>query len=680
MMFGPDKTLTEIRDAVRTAVRPVEVVLRDGVYHVGRPLELTVEDSGTVEAPVVWRAEHPGKVILTAATSLAWRHGEQGLKVAEIPGIEPLPGFLNGAVMRGFENYVQTPCFLVQDGERLPLSRYPNDGYLRIGDYVGGTVHTNLLGGYFVAHKEAAFKTGESAERMAKWAAERDLWAYGFWGAEWADACLQVTNVNVEANTLKTCELYPYRFRENMRYSIRNAVSEIDEPGEWALDRASRRVTLLPRGEASPQLVLNETIVSGKGLRDVEFRGIVFECARKDALAFVGCERVNVRGCTVRLTGGWGVTFAESRRCRVEGCEMYDLGEGGVSLEGGDPKTLEPAENVADNNHIRHYGKVVANYRPGVSLKGVGCRATHNLIHHSEHQGLSFNGNDHYFAYNILHDMCMHNDDAGAIYCCQRDWTKRGTVIEHNLVYFTGQRPMPVNCNAIYLDDDSSGTTVRGNILVRASTGVSMGGGHYTLVQSNIIVRMTKTPVTFASRGPGSFADNGRPNGIRAGYRSHNFRVLDKMRPFIEKHREKWDYPHLLDVYTVQPPAGDMTEPGYWAHNQLWSEIVGNLFVCSSAFERRYFDKMADYNVYADNRETSEDPGFSDYSKLDFSARKGGAFESLVAFCDFPKMGLYESPWRAGPVVKYGEGVTPAPKRLARDLAPAAAKSKARAF
>ena len=122
MTFGPEKTLTEIRDAVRTAVRPVEVVLRDGVYHVGRPLELTVEDSGTAEAPVVCRAEHPGKVILTAATSLEWRHGEQGFKVAEIPGREPLPGFLNGAVMRGFENYVQTPCFLVQDGEPRALA------------------------------------------------------------------------------------------------------------------------------------------------------------------------------------------------------------------------------------------------------------------------------------------------------------------------------------------------------------------------------------------------------------------------------------------------------------------------------------------------------------------------------------------------------------------------------
>lgn len=677
--FGPETPLEEIRSAVRAerarSDEPIEVVLRDGVYRVEHPLELVAEDSGTEAASVIWRAEHPGRAVLSAATELAWRDGEDGLKIAEIPGTEPIPGFLNGAIMRGFENLIETPCFLVQDGERLPLSRYPNEGYLKIGDYVGGLVHTNFLGGYFISHKEAAFKTGEPTERMVRWAAERDLWAYGFWHAEWADAYLRVTNVNVAANTIKLCEQYPYRFRERRRYSIRNAVSEIDEPGEWALDRATRRVTLKPREGNPAVLVLHETILRGNGLHDVDFRGITFECTRKDALAFVGCTRVNVRGCTVRQTGGWGVRFEKSRWCRVEGCEMFELGEGGITLEGGDLQTLEPGENVADNNHIRHYGLTIANYRPGVSLNGVGNRATHNLIHHSEHQGLNFDGNDHYLGYNVLHDMCMHNDDAGAIYCCQRDWTKRGTVIEHNLVYFTGQKPVPTNCQAIYLDDDSSGTRVRGNILVRASVGVSMGGGHNTLVQSNVIVRMIDTPIAFSSRGPGSFADNGKPTGIRAGYNAGNFRRLDRMRSSIERYPEKWGrYPHLLDVYTVRPPRGDTTEPGYWAHHQLWSEIVGNLYVCSAAFNSRYYDKMSAYNICTNNEVTAEDPGFSDYAKLDFSAKKGGAYEPLISYCDFPKMGLYESPWRAGPVVKYGAGVTPAPLKLVRDFVPASVR------
>jgi hypothetical protein len=36
----------------------------------------------------------------------------------------------------------------------------------------------------------------------------------------------------------------------------------------------------------------------------------------------------------------------------VVGCDIYQTGQGGIHLEGGDRKTLTPAGHYSDNNHI----------------------------------------------------------------------------------------------------------------------------------------------------------------------------------------------------------------------------------------------------------------------------------------------------------------------------------------
>lgn len=75
LVFGPETPLTEIRAAVREARAKspdaVAVVLRDGIYRVESALELTAEDSGTEASPVIWRAEHPGRAVLTAENPMA---------------------------------------------------------------------------------------------------------------------------------------------------------------------------------------------------------------------------------------------------------------------------------------------------------------------------------------------------------------------------------------------------------------------------------------------------------------------------------------------------------------------------------------------------------------------------------------------------------------------------------
>jgi len=67
----------------------------------------------------------------------------------------------------------------------------------------------------------------------------------------------------------------------------------------------------------------------------------------------------------------------------VESCDVYECGEGGISLSGGDRKTLTPAKHNAENNHVHHYSRRARTYRSGVSVSGVGNRIAHNLVHHA---------------------------------------------------------------------------------------------------------------------------------------------------------------------------------------------------------------------------------------------------------------------------------------------------------
>ena len=380
-------------------------------------------------------------------------------------------------------------------------------------------------------------------------------------------------------------------------------------------------------------------------MADVTFDGFVFEHARTTAVRFNNSVRAKVLSSVFRHTSSWGVKVARGTGCRVEGCDMYDLGEGGVSLEGGDFKTLTPGNNVADNNHIHHYGLVVPNYRPGVQLDGVGNRCTHNLIHHTLHQAVAFGGNDHVIGFNVCHDCCTFNDDAGTIYCCQRDWSKRGTVIEHNIIHMTGKQPRATHTEAIYLDDYSSGVTVRGNIINRASYGVYIGGGQDCDVYGNVIMNCGAA-ISLGSRGIETFA-----RGISSkGRESSMFKRLERNRALFEGPLWKSRYPNMMRVFDF-PDAQH-------AHDAHFNRITNNVCVTSGPVSKGNWKHVSDTCVVTNNLEVGQDPGFEDYARFGWNLKPGPA-RDMVGALRFAEIGLYDSPRRVSPAVKFAADVTP---------------------
>ena len=628
------------------------VEFADGVYRLQEPLALEKADSGAPGAPVVWRAKNRAKAVFSgayapkgwqpvldeAAHALLPDGARAQVLCAELPAGLELPGFRGGGC--GTPGHLQeTPLSLFQGGTRCEPARWPNAGFARTGENIGAAEKRHDA----TFSKSGVFRF--DSPRMEKWAQEPELWTYGLWCYEWADAKAQVKAVDLQAKTLAV-DPGPIGFgiRQNAQFHVFNALSELDRPGEWVVDRAKRTLYLWPKDGGTPELAVAKGLVRAKDLSDVAFEGLVFEGARTTAISFANATRCAVRASVVRNTSSWAVTVNGGRDCRVEGCDLYELGEGGVSLAGGDKATLTPGGHVAENNHIHHYGRVVPNYRPGVSLNGVGNRCAHNLIHHTLNQAVTFGGNDQYVGFNVIHDACMFNDDAGAIYCCQRDWSLRGSVVEHNLVHMTGRPDRLTHTDAIYLDDFSSGIRVTGNVVNRAALGLHLGGGQDNLIASNVFVNCRR-PIGLESRGIDSFA---RPTSEK-GRESALFKILDKGRKLYEGPLWSARYPRMMKVFEF-PDAQH-------AHDAHFNRIVRNVCLFGGV-DKHNWANISNTCTVAENLELREDPGFEDYARFGWNLKPGAA-RDLVGDLRVAEMGLYASPWRVSPAVRFGNDVTP---------------------
>ena len=642
----PLATLTAARDRIRTARQAgdrsaAKVILADGTWRLSEPLVLEACDKD-----VVWTAEHRGKAVISGAVVPVWRKTADGCLVADVPGSWEIPGFLHGTLRP--ESAADCPIGLYQDGKRLACARWPNGTERATTGYSFGTgARTNKWG-------RGTFESGDyefKSPRLAAWAKEKDLWAAGSWAYLWAGLRSRVLAVDPVKGTFKVDNppVSPYKFGASAPFFVLNAVCERDEPGEWTVDRTARQVTLkpVPSAKAPAEIACARTLVAATNLTGVTFEGLVFEKTRGTALAFAKCRQVTLAASVVRHAGSWGVDFQKSWNCAVRGCDLYDLGEGGVSMDGGDRRTLTKSGNVVDNNHIREYGKEFALYRPGVKLGGVGARATHNLIHHADHQAMSFTGNDHYLGFNVIHDVCRDTDDAGAIYTFARhDWSERGTVVEYNVIHMTGSQPRAKHVYGVYFDNHCSGNVCRGNIINRVPTGIWASGGHQTVVERNILINCDI---------PWARGNYGKPKTLpylKAGKKGNLYKSLTantNCPPDV-----------LLAHYPEISKILDM-EDAYLGQGALFTRLTDNCYVGCGYPMYRDWEVTGPYTTLSNNVEIAGDPGFVDYYGFDWRLKKDSPIRQALGGPDhFGKMGLYDDPLRVSKAVKFSPDVSPA--------------------
>jgi parallel beta-helix repeat protein len=165
-------------------------------------------------------------------------------------------------------------------------------------------------------------------------------------------------------------------------------------------------------------------------------------------------------------------------------------------ISGGNRQTLEKCDHVVENNHLHDFG-VYFKQGVGVAVTTIGAKIARNHIHHGPRFGVMHGGNLNVIELNHLHDLSLETEDTGAIYSGGRDWiTPRGSVIRHNWIHdvygmdlHNGKLTTPHFSWGIYLDDNSGGADVIGNIVERCGRGgIHVHGARDCWILNNIWV------------------------------------------------------------------------------------------------------------------------------------------------------------------------------------------------
>ncbi|MGQ9608925.1 MAG: right-handed parallel beta-helix repeat-containing protein [bacterium] len=493
---GPFATLERAREEIRRLKKAgkmpkggIIVELKKGTYQRDETFKLGPEDSGTEDSPIIYRAEQGEEVCITGGKSV-----KNFAKITDpdvLKRIDPqfhsliFQADLRALGITDYGNANGGGLELFYNNEPMTLSRWPNNGFIKITDLVGGDP-VDVRG----TKGDKIGKFMYEGDRPQRWIGEKDAWVHGYWFWDWSDQRHKIESIDPEKHIISVCPPYHhYGYRKGQWFYGYNILAEIDTPGEWYLDREDGILYFMPPSpleEGNAVVSVLDTLIVMDNVDYVTVSNITFEACRRTAFTINNCNNNLISNCIFRNLGSWAVNISGGKNNKVFGCNIHDTGDGGVSISGGDRRNLEPSNHCVENNHIYRYGRWNRMYQPAISIGGVGNCARHNLIHDAPHMAIFFSGNDHIMEFNEIYNVCYESNDAGAIYS-GRDWSMRGTEIRYNYLHdingFEGK-----GCVGVYLDDMFCGTKIYGNVFYKVTMAAFIGGGRDNIIENNIFV------------------------------------------------------------------------------------------------------------------------------------------------------------------------------------------------
>jgi hypothetical protein len=664
---GPFATIEGTRDAIRILKKQkklpkgdIIVEIRAGVYELPGTFELEAEDGGAdAHSRIIYVGQKGKEVRLSGGKNLTKWDLVTDEAVLNKFSTDVLGKIYQSDLAAIGINDFGSPggggIELFFNNEPMWLSRYPNKGFVKI---------TGLLNEDPVDIRgtkgDKVGKFNYEDQRINEWKNEKDAWVSGYWFWDWSEQSHKVSKIDTEKKIMEVAPPYHgYGYRLGQWFYGFNLLSEIDEPGEYYVDREKGILYFYPPSEVKKGhafVSVNKNIISMNKVSFLTIQGVILEGCRETVVKMEDCNQALLVGCTVRNAGDEGIVINGGIRNGVVGCDIYGVGSGGIKIDAGDRSTLTPAECFADNNNIHHIARIKRVYFPGISLNGVGNRATHNLIKQIPHMAIYFNGNDHLMEYNEISDVCYESNDAGAIYA-GRNWTMRGNIIRynylHNISGFEGK-----GCVGVYLDDAFCGVDIIGNVFDKVTRAMMIGGGRDNNVLNNIFIDCVPS-LHVDARGLGWMHDHPEEWIKEEKEKGTILGIAYNKPPYSTR------YPKLINIINDEPkaPKGNVISHNV-CQGGAWDKNVG-FWRTSIEDKARPYVTMND-NVVAPNSAVKDslsesfvivDPLFTNQK----NPKQGGyqlsadspALKRGFKQVPFGKIGLYQSDNRASwPVSK----------------------------
>lgn len=532
--------------------------------------------------------------------------------------------------------------------KRMQPARWPNVGYDTIVD-VPQTGDTRFEG-YVTRQDENGIPKGRHYGRFQyrgdhpdHWNKPEEIYLHGFWVFTWDDEIVAVQSIDKEK---KEIILKPphsrYGYMKGGAFYAFNVLEELDQPGEWYLDRVNGKLLFWPPNPLSSGNVivslLNSTMIELEDTRNVKIKGIHFKYSRGTAIVIKGGENNTIDNCSFNDFADLPIRIDGGIKNGIIKCNLFDLSSGGVMLRGGDRKSLTAAGNFVINTHIHDFGQWLKAHQSAIMIGGVGNYLAHNLIDHGPGTGIMLSGNEHILEYNELHHLGQEMADVGAFYM-GRNWTQRGNIIRYNFFHDLNG-PGENYVNGVYLDDFTSGTKVYGNIFLRCATGVEIGGGRDNEVSNNIFID-NNLGISVDARGidwAKYFFDGGD---------SSLFRGMESVKYSQPPYSEK--YPILLNLYKDEPalPKGNKIINNV-SYKEKWLRLLNGVdFKMITVSNNIVSDPQGEYKNDKDKL-VKDNPGILNYNngadiKLDPKIFREG-FKKIP----FEKIGLLKNGYRNG--------------------------------
>jgi len=345
-------------------------------------------------------------------------------------------------------------------------------------------------------------------DRPSRWKNTGDLWVNGGFQYIWRNYHIPITNIDTGTKTITLGEkpgLGMKSIGKDMKrpYYVYNVLEELTTAGEYFIDKDSTKLYYYPKRDLSVSKLYGSMIqyymINFDGASYVEFHNMSLEMSRQDLVDFDSGSHNLLSHMNLRLNGRYAVKIGENTSYSgVEYSTISNSGEGAITLNGGDYKTLTDGHNFARNNDI--IGDNRWGWGSAVSIYGVGNSFEHNDIHGYNQHAISYTSNNCSVSYNNIHDVLRYDEDAGAIYS-GRSWHHRGNKINYNFIHDIQNNYSQQILTGIYMDATLSEQEIKGNIFYNIDgKGILQSGGRDNTIENNLFVRVA-TPFMGMNHG-----------------------------------------------------------------------------------------------------------------------------------------------------------------------------------
>lgn len=465
----------------------VEVIFKRGEYIIDETVLMDSQIIGEDEHNVVFKAESGEEVVFKGSVPL---NKDNFKKVTDEAILERLPENAKNKVLvmdlekEGITSFSGQSSggyggsgikynTLFADGEEKTLARWPNSGFGNINKI-----------------EDSENRIISINETLAKrWVSAKDIVLDCFFSQDYACDKLKVTAVDSENSTITVGGNVTLNSTASGRFYAYNLIEELDMPGEYYIEDGM--LYYYPDGEYnSLELsVLKDDFIKIENTGYINFEGITFEKSCGNILNIINSDNIKIENCKFKDIGRYSVYSENVQNLKVTNCDFYNLGSTGVTLKGGNYKTLESGNNEVSNCTFNKFSQFRRTYAPAVSVSGVGAVVKNNVMHNSPHEAIAFDGNEHKLLYNEIYDVCLETYDCGAIYG-GRNLYKRGVEIAYNYIHNVKNEYFPKSTaiKGVYFDDRLSEGHVHNNIIVDAGEGIFVHGGQDMDIHENIVV------------------------------------------------------------------------------------------------------------------------------------------------------------------------------------------------